>query len=74
MCDAGKTMENVRCRMDMRLCQDAERIMTYTSRPLCKSVKAFGPELVGVQLLKEKVSYNALLCMTSQFWKDLSIF
>jgi hypothetical protein len=51
----GKTMENVRCRMDMRLCQTAERLRTYSSKPLFKSVKMFSPELVGVQLLKEEV-------------------
>jgi len=52
----GKTMENVRGRMNMRLCQTAEKLRTYTSKPLFQSCKVFGPELVGVQLLKEEVS------------------
>jgi hypothetical protein len=51
----GKTMENVRGRMDMRLCQTAEKMRTYTSKPLFQSCKVFGPDLVGVQILKKEV-------------------
>lgn len=51
---AGKTVENIRGRLNMRLCQTAERLRTYASRPLFQSVKVFGPDLVGVQLLKEE--------------------
>ena len=51
----GKTMENVRGRMDMRLCQTAEKLMTYTSKTLFQSCTVFGQDLVGVQLLKGEV-------------------
>ncbi len=53
----GKTMENVRGRMDMRLCQTVEKMKTYTSKPLFQGCKVFGPNLVGVQLLKTEVSF-----------------
>ena len=54
----AKSMENVRGRMDMRLCQTAERMMTYTSKPLFLSCTVFGQDLVGVQLLKEENELN----------------
>jgi hypothetical protein len=55
VCVIGKTMESVRGRMEMRLCNTAEKLRTYTSRPLFTTCKVFGEELVGVQLMKEEV-------------------
>ena len=52
----GKTMENVRGRMNMRLCQTPEKMRTYTSKPLFQMCKVFGKELVWVQLIKKEVS------------------
>ena len=51
-------MENVRGRMDMRLCQTAERLRTYTSKTLFQNCMVFGPDLVGIQLLKEEILLN----------------
>ena len=56
----GKTMENVRGRMEMRLCQTARKLRTYSSKPLFQSCKVFGTNLVGVQLLKEEVSETSI--------------
>ena len=52
----GKTVENVRGRMNMRLCNTAEKLRKYTSKALFQSCKMFGPDLVGVQLHKEEVN------------------
>jgi hypothetical protein len=54
----GKTMENVRGRLNMRLCNSSQKVKTYTSRPLFQSCKYFGENLVGIQLLKEKLELN----------------
>jgi hypothetical protein len=51
----GKTVENVKGRTNMRLCNTVKKFVTYTSRPLFQKCKVFGPDLVGVQLLKEEV-------------------
>jgi hypothetical protein len=48
-------MENVRGRMNMKLCTSGEKMCKYTSNPLFQSCKKFGPNLVGIQLLKEEV-------------------
>jgi hypothetical protein len=51
----GKTMESVRSRKDMRICQTKKKVIKYISKPLFLSIKDFGPNLVGIQLLKEEV-------------------
>ena len=51
-------MEYVCGRMDMRLCQTEEKFRTYNSRALCRGYHVFGPELVGVELLKSEVLLN----------------
>lgn len=54
----GKTMENVRERMDMRLCNTKKRLITYTSKPLYQRSLYFSESLVGVQLLKDHVKLD----------------
>ena len=54
----GKTMENVRNRIDYRLCNTMEKFMTYTSKPLFLSATRFSEDLVGVELLKGVVELD----------------
>jgi hypothetical protein len=54
----GKTVESVRGRLNMRLCNTTQKVETYASRPLFQSCKIFGPSLVGMLLLKEEVELN----------------
>ena len=54
----GKTMENVRGRMDLRLCQTREKFQTSSSKALCRGYKHFSEDLAGVELLKEEVELN----------------
>jgi hypothetical protein len=54
----GKTVENVRGRLQMRLCNSQRKVETYASRPLFQACKKFGPNLVGIQLLHEEVELN----------------
>ena len=48
-------MENVRNRIEYRLCNTPEKLTTYASRPLFLSATRFSEDLVGVELLKTKV-------------------
>jgi hypothetical protein len=43
----GKTMENIRHRMDFRLCQTEERLTMYSSRPSFAGHVIFNEDLVG---------------------------
>lgn len=54
----GKTMENVRRRIDYRLCNTPEKLNTYASRPLFVSATRFSEDLVGVELLKGMVELD----------------
>ena len=54
----GKTMENVRNRIDYRLCNTEEKFMAYTSKPLFLSATRFSEDLVGVELLKGTVNLD----------------
>ena len=54
----GKTMENVRKRIDYRLCNTPEKFMAYTSKPLFLSATRFSEDLVGVELLKGTVELD----------------
>ena len=67
----GKTMENVRRRIDFRLCNTPEKFQTYTSRPLFLSATRFTEDLVGVELLKGKVELDKPVFI-SQAVLDLS--
>ena len=54
----GKTMENVRKRIDYRICNSPEKFIAYTSRPLFLSATRFAEDVVGVELLKGTIELN----------------
>ena len=54
----GKTMENVRRRINYRLCNRADKLTTLASRPEFLSSNIFCEDLVGVRLCKESIILN----------------
>lgn len=54
----GKTMENVRKRMEFRLCNNEEKMTTLASRPEFLSTRIFSKDLVGIHLAKNRVVLN----------------
>jgi len=54
----GKTMENVRKRINYRLANSEQKLLTLASRPEFLTSKIFNPELVGVRLAKERIILN----------------
>ena len=60
MCNAvfGKTMENVRKRVNIELVTDGTKAKKRIAKPNFKSSKRFHDKLVGVQLIKPKLEFN----------------
>ena len=56
----GKTMENVRKRVDVKLLRsdEEENILKYVAKPTFAQQVIFNPDLVGIQNHKEKVLLN----------------
>ena len=56
----GKTMENVRKRVDVKLLRsdEEEKILKYVAKPTFARQEIFNPYLVGIQNHKEKVLLN----------------
>ena len=54
----GKTMENLRKRVDVRLVTDKDQLAKWTSKPTYVSSKIFNENLVAVHKLKEKLTLN----------------
>ena len=54
----GKTIENLKNRIDLRLCNDPVRLVTYTSKPLFKRSMKIADNLIGILLSKEVVTLN----------------
>ena len=54
----GKTVENVRKRTNLRLCQNRKRLAVYSSRPTFKRTIHISDDLVAVLLLPELVTLN----------------
>ena len=56
----GKTMENVRKRVDVKLLRSDEekKILKYVAKPTFARQVIFNPDLVGIQNRKEKVLLN----------------
>ena len=54
----GKTMENLRKRVDVRLVTDKDQLAKWTSKPTYVSLKIFNENLVAVHKLKEKLTLN----------------
>ena len=54
----GKTMENIRKRVDVRLITDEKKLLKYTSKPTFVSSKIFNENLVAVHKIKETLTLN----------------
>ena len=54
----GKTMENIRKRVDVRLVTDEKKLLKYSSKPTYVSSKIFNENLVAVHKIKETITLN----------------
>ena len=54
----GKTMENIRKRIDVRLVTDEKKFSKYVSKPTYVSSKIFNENLVAVHKIKETLTLN----------------
>ena len=54
----GKTMENIRKRVDVRLVTDEKKLLKYASKPTYVSSKIFNDNLVAVHKIKETLTLN----------------
>ena len=54
----GKTMENIRKRVDVRLVTDEKKFLKLTSKPTFVSSKIFNEDLVAVHKIKETLTLN----------------
>ena len=54
----GKTMENIRKRVDVRLVTNEKKLLKMTSKPTFVSNKIFNDNLVAVHKMKETITLN----------------
>ena len=54
----GKTMENLRKRVDIKLVTDERKLMNLTSKPTFGTSKIFTEKLVTVRKIKETLTLN----------------
>ena len=54
----GKTMENIRKRVDVKLITDEDKLLKYASKPTYVSSKIFNEYLVAVHKIKETLTLN----------------
>ena len=54
----GKTMENIKKRVDVRLVTDEKKLLKLTSKPTYVSSKIFNENLVAVHKIKETLTLN----------------
>ena len=54
----GKTMENIRKRIDVRLVTDSKKMIKWASKPTYVSSKIFNENLVAVHKIKETITLN----------------
>ena len=54
----GKTMENLRKRVDVKLVTDEKKLMKLTSKPIFVTSKIFNEKLVAVHKIKETLALN----------------
>jgi hypothetical protein len=54
----GKTVEDVRKRRDIRLCNGEEKLLRYTSKATFYGARRFAPNIVGVHMLRQNVMLN----------------
>ena len=55
---SGKTMENIRRRIDVRLITNEKKLLKMTSKPTYVSSKIFNENLVAVHKIKETLTLN----------------
>ena len=55
----GKTMENIRKRVDVRLITDEKKLLKMASKPTYVSSKIFNENLVAVHKIKETLTLNS---------------
>ena len=54
----GKTMENIRKRVNVKLVTDEKKLLKWASRPTFVSSKIFNENLVAVHKIKEQITLN----------------
>ena len=54
----GKTMENIRNRVDIRLITDKKQFLKWASKPTFVSNKIFNENLVAIHKIKEQIKLN----------------
>ena len=54
----GKTMENIRKRVNVKLVTDVKKLLKWTSKPTYISSKIFNENLVAVHNIKEQIKLN----------------
>jgi uncharacterized C2H2 Zn-finger protein len=54
----GKTVEDVRGRCDIRLCNSEEKMLRYSSKATFYGARRFSPNIVGVHMMRESVLLN----------------
>jgi hypothetical protein len=71
----GKTMENLRKRVDIQLIHREQRLLKVTAKPGFKSFKIFNEDLASVELKKQNLVLNRpIYTETKKFsnkWKKL---
>ena len=71
----GKTIENLRKRINARLVNNAEDFLKYTSRPTYISYNIFGEDYAAIYETKSVfMELNLFLCLISQFMLGLMYF
>jgi hypothetical protein len=59
----GKTMENLRKRVDIQLIHKEQRLLKVTAKPGFKSFKIFNKDLASVELKKQNLVLNRPICV-----------
>ena len=54
----GKTMENIRKRVNVKLVTDEKKLLKWTSKPTFVSSKIFNENLVAIHNIKEQITLN----------------
>ena len=54
----GKTMENIRKRINVRLVTNKEKLSKLASKPTCVNSKIFNDNLVALHKIKERLTLN----------------
>lgn len=54
----GKTMENIRNRLEIKLCDSSKQALKYIRKPTFDHITIFGSNLVAVHMRKSKIVFN----------------